>query len=182
MLRFCQHIWPLLLPLTLADLPHWFSQKTKKFKICSKTINLAIILKDIVYCLQNKCQNQVFQPVWPLLLPLTLAFMFCLFSKQTEIQNLFNKAKGTLVPERGWKYYILPTKVHPQTSSPEFGPSSVLGPGTCFKAYNLIQSQDALFDLKNECYKKLVKKFSLPPSSNLPPSPLLLMTRSAKLD
>ena len=33
-----------------------------------------------------------------------------------------NKAKGTLVPERGWKYQILPTKVHPQTSSPKFIP------------------------------------------------------------
>ena len=136
-----------------------------------------------------------------------------------------NKAKGTLVPERGWKYYILPTKVHPQTSftefgprirpqnsapefgpriwpqnsapefgprirpqnsapefgprirpqnsAPEFGPSSVLGPGTCFKAYNLIQSQDAWLELKNECYKKLVKKFSS--------SSVLLTTRSAEL-
>ena len=52
-------------------------------------------------------------------------------------------------------------RLHPQSSSPEFGPSSVLGPGTCFKAYNLIQSQDAWLELKNECYKKLVKKFSL---------------------
>ena len=33
-----------------------------------------------------------------------------------------NKAKETLVPERGWKYQILPTKVHPQTSSPKFIP------------------------------------------------------------
>jgi hypothetical protein len=86
-----------------------------------------------------------------------------------------NKAKGTLVPERGWKYQILPTKVHLQTSSPEFSPSSVLGPGTCFNAYNLIQSQDAWLERKNECYKKLVKKFS-----SLPPS-LLLTTRSAEL-
>ena len=68
-------------------------------------------------------------------------------------------------------------RLHPQSSSPEFGPSSVLGPGTCFKAYNLIQSQDAWLELKNECYKKLVKKFSLP----LPPSPLLLTPRSAEL-
>ena len=64
--------------------------------------------------------------------------------------------------------------LHPthKSSSPEFGPSSVLGPGTCFKAYNLIQSQEAWPELKNECYKKLVKKFSLS---------LLLMTRSAEL-
>ena len=83
---------------------------------------------------------------------LFLTFLWC---AQT------NKAKGTLVPERGRKYYILPTKVHPKTSSPNFDPSSVLGPGTCFKAYNLIQSQDAWLELKNESYKKLVKKFAL---------------------
>ena len=141
--------------------------------------------------------------------------------KEVVFSIKLNKAKGTLVPERGWKYYILPTKVHPQTSfpefgprihpqnsapkfgpkirpqnsvpefglriwpqnsapefgprirpqnsAPEFGPSSVLGPGTCFKAYNLIQSQDAWLELKNECYKKLVKKFSLPLPLPLPP-------------
>ena len=72
-----------------------------------------------------------------------------------------NKAKETLVPERGWKYQILPTKVHLQSSSPEFSLSSVLGPVTCFKAYNLIQSQDTWLERNNECYKKLVKKFSL---------------------
>ena len=67
-------------------------------------------------------------------------------------------------------------RLHPQSSAPEFGPSSVLGPGTCFKAYNLIQSQDAWLELKSECFKKLVKKFSLLP----PSSPLLLTTSGAK--
>ena len=70
-------------------------------------------------------------------------------------------------------------RVWPQNSAPEFSPSSVLGPGTCLKAYNLIQSQDAWLELKNECYKKLVKKFSL--SLLLPPPSLLLTTRSAEL-
>ena len=40
-----------------------------------------------------------------------------LFLKITQDNWKNNKAKGTLVPERGWKYYILPTKVHLQDSS-----------------------------------------------------------------
>ena len=94
---------------------------------------------------------------------------FTSLKKKCVIKEKTNKAKGTLVPERGWKSYpqeFIP-RLHPQISSPEFIPSSVLGPGTCFKAYNLIQSQDAWLERKSECYKKLVKKFSLPPSPSL---------------
>ena len=78
-----------------------------------------------------------------------------------ELQSL--SADGNI---KSYPQKFIP-RLHPQSSAPEFGPSSVLGPGTCFKAYNLFQSQDAWLELKNECYKKLVKKFSLllsPPS------------------
>ena len=53
---------------------------------------------------------------------------------------------------------------------------SVWVPGACFRAHVLILSQDVWLGLKDECYKKLVKKFSL----LLPPS-LLLPTWSAEL-
>ena len=77
-----------------------------------------------------RCTTAFFDPAsdfWNGLSP--IEFTTRLFSSRCPLrkQKVFiatfrNKAKGTLVPERGWKYYILPTKVHPQTSFPEFGP------------------------------------------------------------
>merc|ERR1711973_837857 len=72
-------------------------------------------------------------------------------------------------------------RIHSQSSASEFGPSSLLGSGTCFKAYNLIQSQDAWLELKNKCYKTLSKSSPSPSPSPSPPSPLLPTTRSAEL-
>ena len=48
--------------------------------------------------------------------------LLCLDSNFLRKSILAGCAKGTLVPECGWKYYILPIKVHPQTSFPEFSP------------------------------------------------------------
>ena len=45
---------------------------------------------------------------------------FILWSIFLLLITLFVKSHTTLVPERGWKYYILPTKVHLQDSSPGF--------------------------------------------------------------
>ena len=107
--------------------------------------------------------------------PKTYTQMLKLLAKrliQTRLKELQSlSADGSI---KSYPQKFIP-RLHPQSSSPEFSPSSVLGPGTCFKAYNLIQSQDAWLERKNECYKKLVKKFS-----SLPPS-LLLTTRSAEL-
>ena len=91
-----------------------------------------------------------------------------------------NKAKGTLVPERGWKYQILPTKVHPQTSSPKFIPR--IQPQLSSGSRYLLQGIQP--DSKPRCLawaeKRMLQKTCqkvLP----LPPSPLLLTTRSAEL-
>ena len=118
--------------------------------------------------------------------------------KEIGTPQKLNKAKGTLVPERGWKYSIIIApkshlqdaspgipgihpqssspglvlrahpysssskiipRVHPQTSSPEFSSRSVLGPGTCVKAYNLIKAKKPGLNWKMNPTKNLSKTF-----------------------
>ena len=93
-----------------------------------------------------------------------------------------NKTKGTLVPERGWKYQILPKEVHPQTSSPEFSPRiwPQLSSGSRYLLQGLqpVSKPRCLAWAEKRMLQKTCQKFSLPPP---PPSPLLLTTRSAEL-